>query len=211
GVSGLSMTAVGSLLYSYYDGSNYSRTDSKAYYQALAGLYDSLTLSRPNVYMYEYIDGYMDLPITNSQYDYYTDLVPIIPIILKGSVSYYTPYLNFNALAEDRYLTMVDFGVNPSYILTQKPTYEMRYTQASVYYTTELAEYEAQIIESYHFINDALKYVVNASIEDREVLETGLVLVTYDNGIKIYINYNYTTQIVGTTPIPPRSYKVVTA
>jgi len=211
GVSGLSMTALGSILYSYYDGDNYSRTDSKAYYQALAGLYESLTLSRPNVYMYEYIDGYMDLPITNSQYDYYTDLVPIIPIILKGSISYYTPYLNFNALAEDRYLTMVDFGVNPSYILTEKPTYEMRYTAASAYYTTELADYESQIIESYHFVNDALKFVLNASVENREVIETGLVLVTYDNGVKIYVNYNYTSQLVGTTIIQARSYKVVTS
>jgi hypothetical protein len=151
----------------------------------------------------------MDLPITNSQYDYYTDLVPIIPIILKGSVSYYTPYLNFNALSEDRYLTMVDFGINPSYILTQKPTYEMRYTAASVYYTTELSDYESQIIESYHFVNDALKYVVNASVENREIIKTGLVLVTYDNGVKIYINYNYTSQVVGTNTVSARSYKVV--
>jgi len=209
GVSGLSLTDVGSILYSYYDGGNYSRADSITYYQALAGLYDSLTLSRPNVYLYEYIDGYMDLPITNSQYDYYTDLVPIIPIILKGSVSYYTPYLNFNALSEDRYLTMVDFGINPSYILTQKPTYEMRYTAASVYYTTELSDYESQIIESYHFVNDALKYVVNASVENREIIKTGLVLVTYDNGVKIYINYNYTSQVVGTNTVSARSYKVV--
>lgn len=211
GVSGLSMTAMGSLVYSYYDGSNYARSSSITYYQAIADLYDSLTLSMPNVYLYNYIDGYMDLPITNSQYDYYTDLIPLIPIILKGSISYYTPYLNFNALAEDRYLTMVDFGVNPSYILTHEPTYEMRYTQASAYFTTTLSDYEAQILDTYHFINDALKYVTNAYIVDRQVIETGLVLVTYSNGVSIYVNYNYETQTHLTHTILARSYKVVTS
>jgi len=209
GVSGLSMNSMGSVLYSYYDGENYERSDSITYYQALADLYDSLTLSRPNVYLYSYIDGYMNLPITNSQYDYYTDLVPIIPIILKGSISYYTPYLNFNALAEDRYLTMVDFGVNPSYILTYQPTYEMRYTYASVYYTTTLSDYEAQILDTYHYVNDALKYVVNAYVVDRAIIETGLALVTYSNGVSIYINYNYVELTHLTNQIPARSYKVV--
>ncbi len=209
GVSGLSMSAIGQTLYSYYDGKNYTRDSSITYYQALADLYDSLTLSRPNVYMYGYIDGYLDLPITNSQYDYYTDLVPLIPIILKGSISYYTPYLNFNALAEDRYLTMVDFGVNPSYILTNEPTYEMRYTQASAYYTTTFSDYEVQIMDTYHFVNDALKYVTNAYVQNREIIETGLVLVTYSNGVSIYINYNYEVQTHLTNTIPARSYKVV--
>lgn len=208
-VSGLSMASMGSMLYSYYDGKNYERNSSITYYQAIADLYDSLTLSRPNVYFYSYVDGYMDMPITNSQYDYYTDLVPMIPIILKGSLSYYTPYLNFNALAEDRYLTMVDFGINPSYILTQEPTYKMRYTAASAYYTTTLSDYEEEIISTYQFVNDALKHVINAYIIDREVIETGLVLVTYSNGIQIYINYNYQMQTEGIHQIPARSYKVV--
>lgn len=209
GVSGLSMTALGSALFSYYDGKNYERSNSITYYQDLALLYDSLTLSAPNVYLYSYIDGYMDLPITNSQYDYYTDLVPLIPIILKGSISYYTPYLNFNALAEDRYLTMVDFGVNPSYILTHEPTYEMRYTQASVFYTTTLSDYEGRILDTYHYANDALKYVTNAYIVDREVVETGLVLVTYSNGVLIYVNYNYETLTHLGNIVSARSYKVV--
>ncbi len=211
GITGLSMTMLGNTLFSYYDGTNYDRSYSIAFYQDIAALYDSLTLSRPNVYMYGYIDGYMDLPITNSQYDYYTDLIPLIPMILKGSISYYTPYLNFNALAEDRYLTMVDFGINPSYILTEQQTYEMRYTPASVYYTTTLSDYEQQIIDSYQFVNDALKYVVNAYIENREVLETGLVKVTYSNGVMIYINYTYTDQTVGAVDISARSYEVVTS
>ncbi|MDO9629726.1 MAG: DUF5696 domain-containing protein [Acholeplasmataceae bacterium] len=209
GVSGLSMSNLGRTLFSYYDSGNFSRTTSISYYQDIAELYDNLLLSMPNVYMYPYLDGYLDMQITNSQYDYYTDLVPLLPIILKGSISYYTPYLNFNALAEDRFLTMVDFAINPSYILTHERTYEMRYTPSSVFYTTTLANYENEIVEAYHFVNDALKHVTNAYVVNREVLQTGLVAITYSNGVIIYVNYNYTTKFIGFQTVPARSYRVV--
>ncbi|MCX5775216.1 MAG: DUF5696 domain-containing protein, partial [Firmicutes bacterium] len=87
-VSGMALSTMGDTLFSYYNNAIYSRSDSIAKYQQIAGLYNSLTLSRPSAYLFSYIDGYMNLPITNSQFDYYTDLVPLIPIILKGSLSY---------------------------------------------------------------------------------------------------------------------------
>jgi hypothetical protein len=209
GVSGLLMSELGNTLFSYYDGSNYSRAKSLEYYLEIAGLYDSLVLAQPNQYMFEYIDGYTDMAITNSQYDFYTDLVPLLPIILKGSISYYTPFLNFNALAEDRFLTMVDFGINPTYVLTAEQTYKMRYTPSNIFYTTALSDYEDEIVESYHYVNDALKYVIGEQVESREVLSTGFVKVTYSNGVLIYINYNYTNKTDGIHTVLARNYKVV--
>lgn len=211
GVSGVSMTDLGSILYSYYNNKNYDRKDAMTTYLEIAGLFDSLMLSRPNQYMFHETDGYLDMPITNAQYDYYTDLVPLLPIVLKGSISYYTPFMNFNALGDDRLLTMVDFGINPSYVLTEEDTYKMRYTPAADFYTTTLSDYKDEIIETYHYLNDALKYVIGETIESREVIETGLVKVTYSNGVIIYVNYNYQSKSISEISVPARSYKVVNA
>ena len=208
-VSGPAMMSLGSILFSYYDNDNFERIHSIETYQEIASLYDSLILAQPNSYMLSETDGYLNMFITNAQYDYYTDLVPLLPIVLKGSISYYTPFMNFNALAEDRLLTMVDFGINPAYVLTEKDTYEMRYTPAADLFTTTLSNYQDEVIENYHFVNDALKYVIGEQIESREVLETGLVLVTYTNGVKIYINYQYATRFTTDGVISARSYKVV--
>jgi hypothetical protein len=41
------------------------------------------------------------------------------------------------------------------------------------------------------------------------VILTGLVLVTYSNGVQIYINYNYTHKIHEGNLIEARSYEVV--
>jgi hypothetical protein len=210
GVSGLQISSLGDLLYSYYDQKNYERTSSIEYYQEIASLYDSLVLLSPNQYLYKYIDGYLDMKITNSQYDYYSDLVPFIPILLKGYVSYYTPFLNFNALAEDRYLTMVDFGLNPSYVLTKERTYEMRYTPSSIFFTTEFEGYKDEIVETYQYVNNALRHVLNETIEQRIVMETGLVRVEYSNGVIIYVNYNFQTKSTPHGNVLARNYRVVT-
>lgn len=119
--------------------------------------------------------------------------------------------MNFNALGDDRLLTMVDFGINPSYVLTEEDTYKMRYTPAADFYTTTRSNYQDEVIENYHYINDALKHVIGATIEQREVIETGLVKVTYSNGVIIFINYNYTTRFLTEGVVSARSYKVVTS
>ena len=209
GVSGLYLSAIGYTLFSYYDGGNYERSISLDYYHDILDLYDQVLLSNPNAYFFDKISGYVDMPITNAQYDYYTDLVPILPLILKGSISYYTPFLNFNAMGEDRLLMMVDFGINPSYILTEEDTYEMRYTNASVFYTTTRSDYEDEIIETYGYLSDALNHVLGASIENREVLATGFVKVTYSNDVVIYVNYNYEDVTLDGHTVESRDYKVV--
>jgi hypothetical protein len=208
-VSGLYLSSIGSTLFSYYDQQNYERQQSMTYYKDLVSMYDQILLSRPNEYFFENISGYMDMPITNAQYDFYTDLIPLIPLILKGSISYYIPYLNFNAMGEDRLLTMVDFGMNPSYLLTEEDTYKMRYTNASLYYTTTRSDYEEEIIDTYNYINDALSHVIGASISNREVLDTGFVKVSYSNGVFIYINYNYEQKTLDGQTVEMRDYKVV--
>jgi hypothetical protein len=209
GVSGLALDSLGSALFSYYDGEIHERGETLSTYRELASLADGLLLHNPNAYLFEFLDGYLDMPITNSQYDYYTDLVPLLPIILKGSISYYTSYLNFNALAEDRLLMMVDFGVNPSYVLTYEETYKMRYTAASAYYTTTLSDYEAEIVETYEYLNGALGSVVGESILHREVLQTGFVRVDYANGVSIYVNYNYEPVTLGAVSVLARDYEVI--
>ncbi|BCR35795.1 DUF5696 domain-containing protein [Mariniplasma anaerobium] len=209
GVSGLYLSTIGSTLFSYYDQQNYERQESMSYYQDIVSMYDQILLSRPNQYFYENLSGYLDMPITNAQYDYYSDLIPLIPLILKGSISYYIPYLNFNAMGEDRLLTMVDFGMNPSYLLTEEDTYKMRYTNASLYYTTTRSDYEEEIIETYEYVNGALSSVIGASISNREVLDTGFVKVTYSNGVMIYVNYNYEQKTLDGQTVEMRDYKVV--
>lgn len=197
-------------LYSYARGSNYySRTDSLENYYNIYESFESIVMHRPNLYALKYAKAYLDMPITNSQYDYYTDLVPLLPIILKGYLSYFTPDLNFNALGHDRILMMVDFGLNPSYLLTFDETYKMRHTLSSVYYSTTFDSYKDEIVDTYNYVNNALKHVIGESVVNREVLDTGVVLISYSNGVEIYVNYSSSTYVHSGNVIAASNYKVV--
>lgn len=209
GADGLALSNLGNVLFSYYDDAIYDRSQSIETYRSLAALYPSLHLDQPNAYLFDYVDGYRNMPITNSQYDYYTDLVPLIPIILKGSISYYTPYLNFNALGQNRLLTMVDFAINPSYLLTHEATSKMRYTPSNVFFTTALSDFDEEVVNSYHYVNDALKYVIGASIISRTMLLPGVAKVIYSNGVTIYINYTSREITVDNKTLNAEDYEVV--
>jgi hypothetical protein len=197
------------MLFSYYDNTVFERGDAMAYYKDALSGYDNLLLSSPNSYLWQYMDGYLDMAVTNGQFNFYTDLAPILPIVLSGSVPIFTPYLNFNALGNERLLMMIDFNINPRYVLTEENTYKMRYTRSSNLYTTAIADYETEIIDTYHYINDALKHVIGAMIIEREVVALGVVKVTYDNGVSIYINYSDSIFMNSDVILFGKSYEVV--
>lgn len=200
--------SLGGTLFSYYQGNIQPRGVTMGYYEEIASRYETLSLSSPNSYLWKYISEYKDLSITNMQYTVYTDLVPFIPIIFQGVMPIYTPYLNFNAMGRERLLSMVDFNVYPSYILTEEETFKMRYTPND-YYTTAYADFKDEIIENYHYLNDALKYIIDTGLVKREVVSSGLVMNTYENGVIIIINYTSTQKNLHGVTVNPLDYEVI--
>ena len=209
GATGLSMPRFGNTLFSYYDGERHSRTDTLNTISIAKEKYSQLALHRPNAYMFDLLSAYLDMPVTNSQFDIYTDLIPLIPIVLKGFVPMFTPYLNFNALGIERLLQMIDFGVNPSYLLTDEPTSNLRFTLSNRYYTTQFLDFENDIENTYDFVSSALDRVINESIVSRVMLTVGVSKVTYSNGVSIIVNYRQVPFTSAEVNVEALSYKVV--
>ncbi len=206
---GLSADSIGQSLNSFYRKSYHERMDTKAYYQEALESYGFVSLVNPNDYLWQYTDQYLDMPVLNAQYRYYTDLIPLIPIILSGHVAMYTSYLNFNAIGEDRLLMMVDYNLYPNYVLTSEDTFKMRYTASNELYTTHYDSYKAEIVRTYGFVNEALKHVSGKKIVSREMIETGVSLVTYENGVSILINYTSNDVDYQSITVEKKSYEVI--
>ncbi len=206
---GMQINDIGSYLFSTYDKTIADRNVGMAYYKDIVGLYDTVMLSNPNSYLWGDINGYTNMSITNSQYGIYTDLVPLIPIILQGIMPKYTPYLNFNATGKERLLQMVDFNLYPSFIVTEEDTFKMRYTSSRNYYSTKYELYKDDIVTTYNYLNDALKHISEAKLLKREVIQTGLIKNTYDNGVTIYINYTSNDITTSGIVVSKMDYKVI--
>lgn len=212
GIDNLALDSIGSILYStYYNKKNYNRYDNVQYYlKALDQLVkrQNIALYQPNAYLWKYINNYLDIPMYNTQVTIFDDTVPFLPIVLKGYVDYYSPFINFFANPEEQLLLLVDYGIYPSYIVTFEPTHKLNFTNANVFFTTEFRLWKDKIISHYNTLAEALNPVSQTCIKSRTMLDIGIAEVTYENGVKFIINYTDTEYEYGEIVISPKSFIV---
>lgn len=181
---------IANVLFSYYDQGINTRADTYAVFEEVFEAYQSQAgYYYPNAYAYAHTDSFFHVPLYNSQLKYFDDLVPILPVVLSGHMELYSEFLNYNSLGRDQLLALIDFGINPAFILSENRASALRGSDIEHYYTSNYATWRGSVIEEYNFVNEALRHVIGRSITDRTVFESGIVEVTYDNGVRLLINY----------------------
>jgi hypothetical protein len=191
---GLALDGIGSLLYSDYKKSFYlSREEAITRYQDLLSKTQGETaLYLPNDYMFGSMSAYYDIPLGDNGYIYTTASVPFLQIVLAGYVPFYGPALNFSADAEYDLLRQVDFGVYPSYFLTNDVTAKMLETTSDWIYTSSYGQRGGSVKQTYQWMNALLGPVEGQEIVARQMLADGVSATTYANGKRIIVNYNNT-------------------
>lgn len=190
--AGLALDGISSVLYSDFKSGNFlNREQTIETYRALMeasparkGFY------MPNDYMFSTMQAYYDMPLGNSGYIYTTESVPFLQIVLSGYVPYYGTALNFSSDPQLDLLKHVDYGVYPSYFLTQEVTAKIITTHSGWIYTSSYSQWAEEINRTYLWLDSLLSQVKGHSIIAREEIAKGVVTVTYDNGKQIVVNYN---------------------
>jgi len=168
--------------------------------------YKKLALKKPNNYLYNYIDSYYEANYESSKYAFITDSIPFISIVLSGHISLYGPNINYVSNALLYNLRLIEYNLNPSFVITYNSSNMLRYTNFEYLYTTEYFVWKDQIIETYNYVYDALKDTIGASIIGHTYIDDGIVKITYDNKSIIYINYTSNDYSVNGKIIKAMSY-----
>lgn len=213
GIQNFALNEYGSKLYGDLKyGHEFFRSDAlKLVEETLEGIskkVNSLYLSNPNDYTWKYVDGILDIPMNCSQYLFETDTVPFLQIVLSGSIDYFAPYVNNSFFSRIDILKMIEYGALPSFLLTWVDNYLIKKTPLWDYPSTKYEDWKVKIIETYKEVSDALKNVRGAKIVDRLVIEPGIVVVSYDNGKSIVVNYTSKTYVLNEQKIKPQSWTV---
>lgn len=199
-------------LFSYYDqGVTVPRGDTSAQIGQVMQKLDTLdlALSSPFDYLWSYADHYLDLPVYATNYNYISAEVPFLPIVLKGYLPYYAPYMNFEANASHFALKMAEYGTFPSFLLTHEDTTELKETNSSNIFTSQYEDYKPAIVEYYERFGELSSRTAGAQIIDHEIQLDDVVSVTYSNGIRIVINYSSNPYLLEDRTIEPMSYEIV--
>ena len=203
------LTSIGGMLNSFYDQGFYDRIDTRMIYDELLTSYETLMLNQPSLYALKYADYYTHMPIIHSQYYFYTDTVPFVPIVLSGILPVFSSELNFNAIGDILKLQMLDYGMYPNFIITEAPTQTMRFTRSNVFFTTHFNVFENEIRSTYDQFKDIYDAVGFQKVISRDVLDLGIVRITYEDQTQLLINYTNDIYTIGNVNIDALSAEVM--
>ena len=212
GLDKMALTGITGTLFSFSSkGSYYSRTDTLASYLRSVCAADEvleLVLENPNSYLWKYCSAYLDMPLGSSDFLYVDQDIPFLSMVLKGLLPMYSKYVNFEANKTENFLQMVESGVYPSFYLTWEETSQLLYTNSSNLYSLEFANYCDTVAEYDAALRAIAEKTGNARIAGHETLATGVVKVSYDNGVVIWVNYTESDYTADGITVGALSYKV---
>ncbi len=210
GVNKIALSVIGNTLFTYTMGDTMqTRGVSKYLYEeALRQTSENmdLMLEAPVECYWQYAKAIVDMPIDDSDYIYTDQSVPFLSIVLKGILPMYGDYVNFEANEREYFLKLVETGIYPSFYLTYENPSELIYTNSSHVYTSQYTVYREQILRYYNELRQISELTKNSMIDEHEITDTGVIIVTYDNGVKLYINYSDAELKADDVTVPALSY-----
>ena len=208
--SGFDFTSIGYDLFSTYYHEKHDRTDSIKVYQAAMDNYSHLAnMRKPNLYMFNNFKNYLDAPTSSSSFMIETDSIPFLQMVLSGYKSFYCSPINLNYLGTKQLLELVDYNVNPSFLLTEEDTMKLIDSPASSYiYTSKYDLWKNDILNSYDAVVSKLKQVEGSGFVSREKLASGVFKNVYENGKVIVVNYSISPYDYNGTQVPSLTCEV---
>lgn len=213
GVNRLALGGISDTLYSYnYSGSFYTRYQcAESYCDTVAEVDESteLVLEQPFAYLWNHTGSFLDMPLYTSNYIFEDESVPFLSIVLKGIMPVYSEYVNFEANKQEFFLKLVETGTRPSFYITRENSSRLIYTNSSDIYSSEYSVYRATILSYTKELAAVYEKTEGACIVGHEILGNGITVVTYDNGVKIYLNYSAEAQNADGHTLEGMTYEVV--
>lgn len=163
-----------------------------------------------NDYAFAYADDIINAPISDNDYYIVDATVPFYEMLIHGYIDYSGGVINLSDTYDrsDIVLGLVEAGASPHFMFTYQSSSEIKDTGLNRFYSTNYDNWRDDAIGIYSAVNDALGAVSNACITNHEILENDIRVITYDNGVKIYINKGTSDQKVDGVEVPAKSYRI---
>lgn len=212
GAENLTLGSVGYRLFSDYKDSadSIDRAEAqKIYGEALASSGEKWSLYRVNAYLLAYAGRDLAVPTTHSGYSAYTDTVPFVSILLAGAMEAYGPYANFFADRTAETLVLIDFGLLPSFILTEESAYALNDTELASLCSSSYDTWKETVVSLYGTVASALSEFYGERVVSRTVPSAGVTETLYANGTLVIVNHTSETWSGGDYTVAARSFEVI--
>ncbi|MEG1585046.1 MAG: DUF5696 domain-containing protein [Anaerovorax sp.] len=213
GVQGLSLDAVGAILYSDFREPFVTRTQNMALWQEVLSdarqRMEYLMVHGGNAYALPYADVVTDVPVVDSGYDCTNGSVPFYQIALRGDVVIGTEPINVNSDYQYMILKAIETGASLKYNMMAAEVTELVGTEYNKMVSYALENWLDTIVDSYHRMQAATGQVAGEKITAHERLASGLYRTEYQSGSAVLVNYNDESVTWNGVTIGPRDCALV--
>lgn len=154
-------------------------------------------------YLYNTNEGSYGLFITDAS-------VPFVQMVISGLIPYSTDNAgNLSYDLEIQKLKWIEYGALPNFILTYEDALNLKDTSYSDVFTSTYDVWEERVVSVYKEFQENFQSVYGLQMTNHDILEDGLIAVRYENGTKIYLNYNASEAVAEGHSVPAKGYVIV--
>jgi len=200
----ISLNTLGEHVYSDYRKSGIDRGTSVGIWSnVLADFRDQsmrIMMDNPNGYALPYASHVTEIPVSSSRFDIEDESVPFYQIVLHGIVPYSVPSVNRSSDPDLMKLKAIETGSYLHYSWMDADNARVKETDYDDLYSTHYRDWIDSAAAGYKELQSILYKVADRRIVNHRKLGSGVFETTYENQIRIIVNYNeYDVDIEGRT------------
>lgn len=163
-----------------------------------------------NDYTLGYSDMIADMDLTGSKYGIIDRMVPFYQMAIHGYVNYCGKALNLAGNENYELLKSAEYGAGLSFTLMDESAFTLQNTLYTQYFGAEYSAWHKRLVDIYTRYNQELGHVFNQKMVDHKYLDDRLTCTGYEDGTRVYVNYDYEDKITDDgRVVPARDYLVV--
>ena len=198
-VSGYSFSTLGSIAYSDYAEKQYEMKSNMSVdvQQLLTNVADtghSLSTDDANDYAAMMSDTIFNVSVEPRNLNAISEYVPFYQIVFKGYVPMYSAALNLAVDYEASVLSALEAGVGLGYTLIDEYDVSYAATVHTNLYSSEYSDKKELIAEAVAEHQEYYKAIQGAQITDHQILDNGVTVTVFDNGVTAYTNKSGTAK-----------------
>lgn len=211
-IAGLSVTSIGQKIYSNFAVKGFDRGKVEQVWEDIIKKLKSknkyIMFEEPNSYTIPYATNITSAPTESSKFAIEDKEVPFYQMVLHGFVSYSLPPINMSSDYRKCILQALETGSSLNFLWVAENIEKLQNTPYDYMYSVQYNDWMEDAVNSYKEVSGILKSVAKQKIIAHETIAEGVVRTTYENGVKITVNYNDQPVKADNTVIEAKSYDV---
>lgn len=167
----------------------------------------SILVGGANDYTLKSADVLIDVPLSSSGNYMLDEDVPFYQMVVRGHLPYASAPINKSGDYKKTVLKLIEYAEAPSFEFIYEDSIELSESNTS-YYSVNFDSWYEESVAVYKELNEVYEKCRDSAIVKHSKCAENVYCTEYDNGVKIYTNYNLEEFTVGDVKIPSIGYIV---